>query len=239
MKITLQPLFTILIMQMVTFNLYANETGYEVELIIFEDSTARYLRSEDWTYNDMQHNKKNETLKKDKKDPEYKQIGWKNAKLSNNLKRLENNSNYRILVTKRWKQTGLDRKHAFKIPVASINAAKHKTSKLTNSKNVKIDVNTASEFEVPPDTDPYLTGSVKLIMSRYLHFNIDLQYTRPQQDENGDIKNLTFPVVNERRMRSREVHYIDHPLVGVVVLATPYKIKSAEDQTDTSKYKTM
>lgn len=32
---------------------------------------------------------------------------------------------------------------------------------------------------------------------------------------------LSFPVHQQRRMRSRELHYLDHPVVGVLVLVTP------------------
>jgi len=76
-------------------------------------------------------------------------------------------------------------------------------------------------------------------MSRYLHFNVDMKYIKPQLNESGEYNNIVIPILNERRMRSREIHYIDHPLVGVVVLATPYKIKTEEDNVDTSEYKTM
>jgi len=76
-------------------------------------------------------------------------------------------------------------------------------------------------------------------MSRYLHFKVDLLYTKPQFNNNNEIEDNVYPVVNERRMRSREIHYIDHPLVGVVVLATPYKIKHKDNGTGTTEYKTM
>lgn len=228
MKIFFSRLLFIIILQSFLSISFARDTGYEVELIIFEDAKSRYLNSEDWSYNDMLNNKKDEVIKKVKLDPEYKQLDWAGSKLSDNLDRLKNNSNYRVLLTKRWKQTGLDRQHAFNIPVSSIinEAIKSETDKL-------------KETTSPQNIEPYLTGNVKLIMSRYLHFNVDLNYVKPEFDDNGEIKNMLLPVVNERRMRSREIHYIDHPLVGIVVLATPYKIESAEEKTDTTEYKTM
>lgn len=183
----------------------------------------------------MLNNKQNEPAKPVKKDPEYRQLNWDGAKLSSNLKRLKKNSNFRVLITRRWKQTGLDRAHAFNIPLT--------TDKTTN---------TDSEPNAPAQNTPsieqpeanlknasYITGSVKLIMSRYLHFNVDMRYFKPKYTENGGLQNISFPVVNERRMRSREIHYIDHPLVGVVVLATPYKIESQNDDTQPGEYKTM
>lgn len=234
MKHLVHKLLFITLFQIVSSALYAAETGYQVELIIFEDSTARYLNSEDWSYNDMLNNKQDLQEKKPqvKADPEYKELNWDEAKLATKLEKLKNNSNYKILLTKRWKQTGLDRKQAFNIAIDTRIKNSIKTAEETNT---ELDISP----EENPAIEPYATGNVKLIMSRYLHFNVDLQYIRPQQTETGDIKLNTFPVVNERRMRSKEIHYIDHPLVGVIVLATPYKIKTPETNTGATTYKTM
>jgi len=223
-------LFGVIFLPLFTSILYADETGYEVELIIFEDANARYLRSEDWSYNDMLNNKKEENSKTVKADPQYKKLDWKNAKLSDSLERLKNNSNFHILDVRRWKQTGLDRKHAFDIAIGKPKTANENGEVVTPSQ---------TPFEPQLDTPAYLSGTVKLIMSRYLHFNVNLQYIRPQLNADGELENRVFPIVNERRMRSREIHYIDHPLIGIVVLATPFKIKTQEENTAPAEYKTM
>ncbi len=201
--------------------LYADETGYEIELIIFEDATARYLNSEDWSYNDiLRHRETAETKNTPQNDAEYKELGWKSARLKANLDRLLNNSNFKVLLNKRWKQTGLDREKSFNIPINTLN------------------IDLVDDHESPTSSS-YITGTVKLIMSRYLHFNVNIQYHRPDLDEFGTKVLKIFPVVNERRMRSKEIHYIDHPLVGIVVLATPYKIKSDTGKTKPAGYKTL
>ncbi|VAW64303.1 hypothetical protein MNBD_GAMMA08-701 [hydrothermal vent metagenome] len=249
MKNMVNKILLLIILQSCSTFLHAEEVGYEVELIIFEDATGRYFNSEDWSYNDFINNKEktpsktNNTKTNNKQaevDPEFSELEWDNAKLATNLKRLKNNSNFRVLAVKRWKQTGLDRKNAFDIPIG--NNVSKKTEDKDNSENVtenKDEAETADEINTPQQTEPYLTGSVKLIMSRYLHFNVDMKYIKPQLNESGEYNNIVIPILNERRMRSREIHYIDHPLVGVVVLATPYKIKTEEDNVDTSEYKTM
>ncbi len=224
MKIFFIKILIVMIIQAITSISYAKETGYEVELIIFEDTRGRYLHSEDWSYNDMLNNKQDNILKQVKADPHYKQLPWAGSKLASNLNKLKKNSNYRILANRRWKQKGLDREHAFNIPIES-------HSKVNSEKN--------NISATPQDADPYITGNVKLIMSRYLHFDVNIKYIRPQYGNNGKVENMVLPVVNERRMRSREIHYIDHPLVGIVVLATPFKIKSPKQNTDTTQYKTM
>lgn len=186
----------------------AEGTGYEVELIIFEDAKSRYLNSEKWSYNDMLNNVKDlSAATKPDKDSQFKELDWNSAKLAANLKRIKSNPNYNVLINKRWKQTGLDRENSFNFNISS----KQQTA--------------SNESEVSPaeTVSSYIAGDVKLIMSRYLHFAVNLQYFRPYQDENFNQLYQSFPVVSERRMKSREIHYIDHPLVGIIILATPYK----------------
>ncbi|GEM_PF-2362289 len=40
---------------------------------------------------------------------------------------------------------------------------------------------------------------------------------------------LSFPFRQSRRMRSGELHYLDHPLIGILVLVTPYEEDEASD----------
>jgi len=76
-----------------------------------------------------------------------------------------------------------------------------------------------------------LDGTVKVALGRYLHVYTDLVYreqvsashvaqpgTRPRQPASARYQ---YRVQNQRRMRSRELHYLDHPLVGVLVRITP------------------
>ena len=210
---------------------FATETGYEVELIIFEDTSSRYLKSEDWTYNDMLlHSDINSSASAQKKDPEYTQLNWESAKLKSQFEKLSNNSNFKILINKRWKQTGLDRNETFNIPLNSMPEKETDVSLQNVTQDIQQNLHV---------TESYITGNVKLIMSRYLHFNINLKYFKPQTDNLGNRELISYPIVNERRMKSREIHYIDHPLIGIVVLATPYKIKEENKNKLGKNYKTL
>jgi hypothetical protein len=64
---------------------------------------------------------------------------------------------------------------------------------------------------------PQLKGLFHLHVSRYLHSKIELQYL-PE-----DSKSLaeTLSLQQSRRMRSKEVHYIDHPSIGVLIRILP------------------
>lgn len=59
-----------------------------------------------------------------------------------------------------------------------------------------------------------ISGQLKVVLARYLHVYGQLNY-----QQNGS----EYPMSVHRRMRSKELHYIDHPLVGILVQINPVK----------------
>lgn len=217
-----------LILMTLSFSIVkANETGYEVELIIFEDTQSRYSNSEDWTYNDMLNTTDVATSTQlINVDPQFKELEWSQAKLAESLERIKSNSRYTILINKRWKQTGLDRDKAYYMEVTSLNQTvpedKNTTIKNNNtSAGFDSNLNNSESIDIQ---NSYIQGRVKLIMSRYLHFEIKLDYFKKSTDV-FESNYSSYPIVAERRMKSREIHYLDHPMVGVIVHASPFKIE--------------
>lgn len=66
------------------------------------------------------------------------------------------------------------------------------------------DDETAAWIEVPG----VLEGTIKLHKNKYLHVNADLLYT----SMHGSVR-----LQQERRLKSKELHYLDHPLFGVLI----------------------
>lgn len=62
------------------------------------------------------------------------------------------------------------------------------------------------------------SGTLAISRLRYLHFNVDLAY-HPKRSAN----NKTFRMREIRRMRSKVVHLLDHPMFGIIVYMTPLK----------------
>jgi hypothetical protein len=62
--------------------------------------------------------------------------------------------------------------------------------------------------------DGGVTGRAALARGRYLHLTLDLSLQLPGEDTRYVLKQT-------RRMRSTEIHYIDHPRFGVVAVVTP------------------
>jgi Peptidoglycan-binding protein, CsiV len=113
------------------------------------------------------------------------------------------------------------------------------------------------DVEIGPRS-PQFTGTVTLSVERYLHFAVDLLYRRPvtqhhaiaiadlalwydrpyptlqepqgpayQQTEWQALRGFRFK--ESRRMRSKVVHYLDHPFMGAVVVITPVVLPESEE----------
>lgn len=233
MKLT-KLIVSILSLSLFSATSYAEqtETGYEVELIIYEDATRRYSDSEDWSYNDMLNQTNVAVFNAESVEPDaqFTELNWDGAVLSGALQKIQDSPGLNVLLTKRWRQTGLDRDKAYSVEInaqipqiANPASADYKPANDSglNPPNREID-----SVEVMPLPTTTINGYVRLVMSRYLHFEVNLNYSRIMPDDNLDsLINNAFPVVAERRMRSREIHYIDHPLLGIIVHTTPFKIQ--------------
>ena len=76
-------------------------------------------------------------------------------------------------------------------------------------------------------------GTVQLHLSRFLHVTVDLVYRAPYEPPpqqaapvaDDVLRELTLPLRYalriQRRVRSGEVHYLDHPAIGLLVVVTP------------------
>lgn len=78
-------------------------------------------------------------------------------------------------------------------------------------------------------------GTVTLFVGRYLHVLTDLIYRQPAMPRERNSKDeqisesnvlVDYTVRNSRKMRSTELHYLDHPLLGILVQITPIENNS-------------
>ena len=202
---------------------------YDVDIIIFEDAHARYINSEYWHRNPdlsrpvteteagTEYSEKNNT--EEMKTGNFKTI--KPVILGQEYKRINNSSEYNVLFYGSWRQTGLDENNAFNINIEEL-----KNNHKTTSENT-------------------LTGNFKLVLARYLHIYAEMEYHRNQTEalientasntqpldtslenvtENTVLESRPYPINIHRRMRSKELHYIDHPLVGMLIQINPVEI---------------
>lgn len=76
-----------------------------------------------------------------------------------------------------------------------------------------------------------LTGKVRISLSRYLHAEVDIRLLNPDwnPDDSSDSQNQPEPAKNiyfqaSRKLKLDKIHYIDHPLAGVLIKIERFKI---------------
>jgi len=85
-----------------------------------------------------------------------------------------------------------------------------------------------------------IDGTIKISLGKYLHLDADILYRTQaeaknefsifgfkQEDESANV----FRMQESRRMRSGELNYFDHPLFGMLVLITPYRLPGETGDT--------
>jgi hypothetical protein len=69
-----------------------------------------------------------------------------------------------------------------------------------------------------------LTGTMRLYLSRYLHLDLNLDYEEKTADGglfSGGSGMITYRINEQRRVKSQETHYFDHPKFGALIRLTP------------------
>jgi hypothetical protein len=129
-------------------------------------------------------------------------VTWLNAahhRLAAHENTLRRSANYRPIAYLAWRQPVYDRDQARALVLPSATDA---------------------------SGDAYVDGSVKVAVERYLHLYLDLQLHLPVHSQEPEAMGHEIPefrLTESRRMRSKEIHYFDHPRFGVIALITPYE----------------
>ena len=143
-----------------------------------------------------------------------------NLRLQAEAQRIATDNNYELLLHTGWRQPGLPREQSLPVRIQAVEA-------------VPAD---GMGYAMDAEAAPRLDGTVRLILARYLHLEADLRYrdAAPANDaglfDGFGAQAAEAPVyrLNEsRRMRSREVHYLDHPMFGIIATVTPYELPAA------------
>jgi hypothetical protein len=130
---------------------------------------------------------------------------------------LRRSNSYRPLLHWRWTQPGWERNQAraLHVQVPAGSALPLTQPSAMASKAALQPLRSASDPAAVTGAGlPLLDGTVSLTRSRFLHLAVDLIYVDPDTGVPMQLK-------ESRRMRSNELHYLDHPRFGVLVQVTP------------------
>ena len=182
----------------------AEPPWYEFEVLIFQRLNKGAGSTELWPLEDeirewqdvIPFDTKGKSTIKDDKPIPYRPLPAAERRLNDIWTRFRNSRNYRPLYHVAWRQQVVNPDDAQAIYISLL----------------------PEEEEVPGMmTLPKLEGTLKLGVKRYLHISTDLLF-RQFSDEGL----TTYPMQAQRRMRSGKLHYLDHPLLGVLVQAEKY-----------------
>jgi len=177
---------------------------YDVEIIIFRNN-AMSDAGEQWPAAVASDLQPTGVLSQD----EFTELAPSLYQLDDIRGSLRNSSGYTVLLHRAWRQVGYDAAHAIAYPIHS----------LAGNGRDSID------------------GSVTLVRERYLHLDVDLLLTTagsaaPARYSEGPVSRPAFRLHEKRRMRSRELHYFDHPRFGVIAMVTPYDAPEDEPEPE-------
>ena len=165
----------------------------------------------------------------------FKPIKASTYQLQKEAKILDENENYRVLYHRSWRQPGMDRENAvsvkFQREIPRVKLPVSITEDNPSISTEQIDYNRIVNERLP-DTNN-LQGLIKITLSRFLHIQTDIQYTRHVVEDNQEnpdasfakIKPQVYLLKQTRKMRSKELHYLDHPRLGLLVYITPVQVK--------------
>ena len=191
----------------------AADRWFTVEIIVFDDLRSDNLHAEHWPADPGEPSLANAVelthLPEDALDDgvhAYRLVKPSHLTLGEVRNRLRRSAHYRPLVHAGWRLPGLSRSVARPVHVGrSLGGSEARAAQGVGAERSSVH------------------GTVTVSLARYLQVDIDLLYNRPASSEAAAPSSAPtrFRLVSERRMRSGELHYIDHPLFGVLVLLTP------------------
>lgn len=159
----------------------------------------------------------------------YRKLRSKSYQLTEHVKKLSESKSKRVIFHTAWRQPGLD---------------KYKSLPVYFKREIPIPpvVEDDSSFEQQQTiTNPTeLEGILRVTLARYLHLEAELslrdKLPETTSDNPFEVLDTDAPEADiekqgiihlkqkRRRIRSKELHYLDHPVLSILLLITPYEL---------------
>lgn len=153
----------------------------------------------------------------------FRQLATDMLQLGNVAQRLERSGSYTVLLHAAWRQPGLGNADAAAVPLPLGSRPEQPDDPVETERPI-------GEALMPERPPVGLSGYVRVYRERFLHAEVDLRYLREQRDE-AESQRAALPLFDDmepvvvmqerRRMRSGELHHIDHPVIGALIRVTP------------------
>jgi len=139
---------------------------------------------------------------------EFTELSYQFYQMKDITESLDRSNNYNVLFHRAWRQLAYNGDSAIPYPLDSIVDSDNKS----------------------------VAGSVKLVMERYLHLDVDVLLMSSSNSSRSDSAPDEYPVLRlkeKRRVKGSQVHYFDHPYLSVIAKVTPYR-KNGENNNTTN-----
>lgn len=232
-----------LIIALFSVSILADETRYyDVEVIVFENLDIKARESEKWPSSvELEYPENSIEIGQPWPGPipkeynpklSFKRLFRKELRLSEQAQKIEESDSRRVLLHTGWRQPGMPKESALTVKIKQTVAAHTKSPRHKTPELHEDSLDNLSPWATEETGE--LKGKIKVILARYLHVDVDMIF-EPQLAQSGDIFRIEDAVTEEikpvvyrlkqtrRRMRSRELHYIDNPVLGMLILITPYE----------------
>ncbi|MFU8837753.1 MAG: CsiV family protein [Thiohalomonadaceae bacterium] len=236
----IRSLLALLLLAIVSPVIAQAEPWYQLELILFSHNSPTFRDSERWP-EDLALPNVNQAISlspplADQTTPTaFAMLDVSAMQLLAEAERIEQDESLRLLAHLAWLQPGLPAEQAKAVWIAIPDPEQSAQ---------------AQEHLGPP----VLEGTLSLSLSRYLHLAVDLLYREAKPNQGLPLNSATSPMdlfqlreqpygihsdagqwqlyrkEESRRMRSNELHYLDHPMFGMLVLLTPHQIDQQSSQ---------
>lgn len=196
--------------------------AYQIELVVYSHFNAKGLNSERWPlYDSAKPSLDKVTQLQNKGDDSYTLIPRSDFRLNKIEKKLAQSPDYQILLHIAWREplNDLARKDTPWIHIYGGKGYNDQGAVITQTSDDTIAYDEAAFWQVD--------GLLHIDLNRYFNTHFDLFFAAPmnQVQELSTTDNFAdndnplayFQLNQKRRMRSKELNYIGHPLYGVLV----------------------
>ncbi|MDH5599931.1 MAG: peptidoglycan binding protein CsiV, partial [Gammaproteobacteria bacterium] len=247
----LKVLISVLFFALANISFAEDMRYYDIEVVIIENLNPAARKSENWPLHlHLAQPEKivplGEPVPKLKdwlpKDVDlkisYKSLDSSTYQLTEHVKKLSESESKRVIFHTAWRQPGLDKHQA--LPVYF----KREIPVVPDVEN-----NSATETQPAVSTSSELEGILRVTLARYLHLEAELSLRdklpettsdnpfevldRDTPENKMEKQGIIHLKQQRRRIRSTELHYLDHPVLGVLLLITPHEL--SEDATTVPK----
>jgi len=215
-KVLVRPYVILLFCLGMLSTMTAHAIDYQIEVVIFETASGRQLNAGGLYY---PKSAKSLTLNTEAALTAGFALSDNDLTLTDNARSMASSGRYRVLRHFAWRQPGLDESSAVPIRIAiGTSTPVYLPERLSSYDNfipASLSPTGSNKREATAFT---VNGTIKVRLGRFLHMDAKLVYTDPETGQG-------FRLAQSRKMRSRELHYIDNPRFGILTRIVPLEDK--------------